>query len=153
MIDLEFYIIPNEITYGGLILGLLLACVFPLRMGTEHSGKAFLLSILGTCVGGGSLWLIGWIAKVFMKKEAMGFGDVKLMGMAGAWFGWKAALGAIMFASVVGAVVGTIFIFNKKLYMESRMAFGPFLSIGIFVFMMWGDALLAWYSKLLYSAG
>jgi leader peptidase (prepilin peptidase)/N-methyltransferase len=153
VVDWEFYIIPNEITYAGFVMGLIFAVISPQHLGMHHSGQALLYSLFGACIGAGSLWLIGWIAKVFMKKEAMGLGDVKLMGMVGAWLGWKAAIGSIMLASVLGAVIGICFVMMRKLYLESRLAFGPFLSIGVFVFMMWGDSLLAWYSKLLYSVG
>lgn len=150
LIDLEFYIIPDEITYGGLVVSFFLVFVMPGHWHAVSRVSALLRMLLGLLAGGGSLFLVGEVAKFLMKKEAMGLGDVKLMAMVGALLGWKTALFSIMMASIIGSVVGVLFILMKRLKMESRIPFGPFLSLGTFIFMMWGDEILRWYLNLLY---
>ena len=147
-IDLEFYIIPDQISYGGIVLGPLFAMIHPSHLDVSSHLGSFLLSVLGGLVGGGSLWLVGWVAKIFMKKEAMGLGDVKLMMVVGAWLGWKSAVAAIMFASILGSIVGVILVVSHRLRMESRVPFGPFLSLGTLIFMLWGNLIIEWYLNL-----
>lgn len=149
MVDIEFFIIPNEITYTCFALSLVTVLAFPLQMGTLDRWEALSQSLFGALVGGGSLWLVGWVAKIFLKKEAMGLGDVKLMGMVGSLLGWKAALCSIMIASIIGSIVGFMLVIMRKVRLESRIAFGPFLAIGSFIFMMWGDEILGWYISFL----
>jgi len=151
MIDIDFYIIPNEISYSGLVIGLIYSLFHPAHLLQSNIGMSFLASIFGAVMGGGVLWLIGWLAKICMKKEAMGLGDVKLMAMVGAWLGWKAALVSILIASVLGSLVGIVFVVRKRLDLESKMPFGPFLSVAVFIYMMWGEALLSWYMKFLWD--
>lgn len=152
VIDLDFYIIPNEITYSGFVIGTLHSLISPGHIGEDSAWTGLFTAMHGAIIGGGSLWLVGWMAKLLMKKEAMGMGDVKLMAMAGAWLGWKGAVGSIMLASIIGSIVGLALVSLKRLRLESRVPFGPFLALGIFVFMMWGDALVAWYVEFVKGA-
>ena len=151
LIDLEYFIIPNEITYLGVILGVGLSILFPEMHMEKWPLWGLLKSLLGVFLGGGSLFLVGWLAKLMMKKEAMGLGDVKLMAMVGSFLGWKAALISIMIASIVGSLIGVYFVATKKLHFESRLPFGPFLSLGTFVYLLWGDILVRWYSGLIFD--
>ncbi len=148
MVDLDLYIIPDEISYSYFFLGIALSLILPTHWGVENRFHSLFNSLLGALVGGGGLWVIGWVAKFFMKKDAMGLGDVKLMMMVGAWLGWKATVASVMIASVIGSVVGLIFIGMKRLQIESQIPFGPFLSMGAFTYMLWGEKLLKWYLKL-----
>ncbi|MBI1869892.1 MAG: prepilin peptidase [Chlamydiae bacterium] len=149
VIDWDFYIIPDGITYLFLFLAVVLGLFFPSHLHAATRLDSLGKLALGIFAGAGSLWFIGWLGKIFMKKDAMGLGDVKLMGMVGAWLGWKAALCSIMLASIMGSIFGIAFIIFKKLKMESRIPFGPFLSMGVFIFMMWGDCILDWYMSFL----
>jgi leader peptidase (prepilin peptidase) / N-methyltransferase len=113
-IDLTHYIIPDEITIGGVVVGLVASAVCPGLHGEAFFILGAFQSLLGMLVGSA---LIMWIAvfgeKVF-KKEAMGFGDVKLMGMIGAFLGWKAAVFILMVSSVIGAVAGLLMVMRSR---------------------------------------
>ncbi|MBN2493547.1 MAG: prepilin peptidase [Deltaproteobacteria bacterium] len=97
-IDIDFRIIPNEISLPGIALGL---------------GGSFLWyeqgfhweSILGLLVGGGGLLLVSLLYALLRGREGMGMGDVKLLGMLGAWLGWKSLLFIVLFASIQGVLV------------------------------------------------
>jgi leader peptidase (prepilin peptidase)/N-methyltransferase len=112
-----------------------------------------LQSIIGMACGGGSLLLIGKIAELALKKEeAMGGGDIKLMAAVGALWGWQVSLLSIMLGSCVGAVVGTGLLAFRSLGKDHKIPFGPFLAIGVWVAVLWGDGLIRWYMGLLQNA-
>ena len=83
------------------------------------------------------------------KKEAMGFGDVKLMGAIGAFFGWKAVLFVLLSASLVGSLVGVALIALRKRQLQGRIPFGPFLAPGTLLWMFWGRAITTAYIRFL----
>ena len=109
-IDLDHFIIPDVFTIGLGVVGVLLSLVAPalhvtrtdvLLVDSLRSGTA---SLLGLLVGSGLVLWIALIAEVVLKKEAMGFGDVKFVGAIGAFCGWQGAV----FAIFGGALVGTV---------------------------------------------
>ncbi len=109
-IDLDHMIIPDVFTLGAGLFGVLLSCLVPALHGpTEgiflvdglRSGTAALQGLL---VGSGLVLWIALLAELALKKEAMGFGDVKFVGMIGAFCGWQGAV----FAVFGGAIVGTV---------------------------------------------
>ncbi len=138
-VDFDFRIIPDEISLGGIIAGLVLSFIFPgLHYVPTHLGGLW-QSFLGVLVGGGALWVLGCIGDFIFKKESMGGGDVKLLAMIGAFLGWKIALLTLPLASVFGAVVGVVIKIKTK---ESLIAFGPYLALGAFIAIFWGDTIL-----------
>ena len=147
LIDVEHQIIPDRITYPLAALGLILAGVYPERFKTIHPAPALLRSLIGLAVGGMVLWLIGVIGKAVFKKEAMGFGDVKLMAAIGAWQGWQMVLLAIFLGAAAAAVVGVSLIIMKKARWGARLPFGPYLALGSLVTLFWGLEILLWYLK------
>jgi leader peptidase (prepilin peptidase) / N-methyltransferase len=147
--DLESFIIPDRFSIGGALLGLALAFFFPaMRLGVEIGGKlehfqSGLDALLGMLVGSASLYWIGLLAEKAMGKEALGEGDVKLLGCIGAFCGWQGAL----FAIFAGALIGTIILLpvaavqgrwksvgdqsveqGKKVGWGVEVPFGPFLA-------------------------
>tara|TARA_Y100000588_G_scaffold336595_1_gene377521 strand:- start:63 stop:992 length:930 start_codon:yes stop_codon:yes gene_type:complete len=108
--DLESFIIPDRFSIGGALIGLALAFFFPaMRLNVEVGGKlehfqSGLDALLGMFLGSASLYWIGLLAEKVMGKEALGEGDVKLLGCIGAFCGWQGAL----FAIFAGALIGTI---------------------------------------------
>lgn len=133
-IDLEFRILPDEITLSGVVIGLAASAAFPfLQAGLpspirEPHLASLTASALGAVVGGGSIYLVGVLGKLVFRKEAMGLGDVKYMAMVGAVLGWRGVLLTFVIACLWGSLFGI-----GKLIVTRRMGyvpFGPFLSVG-----------------------
>lgn len=142
IIDLQHYIIPDELTITFLIVALA-ASFMP---GDTTPFKA----ILGVLAGGGSLYAIGWIGKiVFRKGEAMGGGDIKLLAMFGALWGPKTALLTIFFGSLYGTLGAIVLLSLRRLNSDHRIPFGPFLALGVLTAVLWGDLLVGWYMKFM----
>jgi len=161
-IDYDHQIIPDVITLPGMVVGLAVAPFFmsalaeplPFHLGRliPHTGPyltAFLNSLIGLIVGGGPLLAIGWIWEKLRHVEAMGGGDVKLMGMVGSFIGWKGALLTIMLGAIAGSIVGVALILLKNHKMEKVIPFGPFLVIGTVASAFYGNDILTWYLGLI----
>ncbi len=142
LIDFEHKIIPDEITLSGIVLGIILSCFFPMMHGANSWWEGLLASVIGVFIGGGFLYLIAVIAEFFLKKEAMGGGDVKLLAMFGAFLGFRGVLWALMMGSFAGSIAGIYFKFKKK---EEQIPFGPFLGLGAIFYIFYGQAVIAWY--------
>lgn len=140
-IDLEHQIIPDRITLPGLAIGLVAAATI-LPIGVVNA-------VAGVAVGGGLLWLLAWLSPYLFGKEGMGGGDIKLMGMVGAFLGWKPALLTIMLGAIAGSVLGITLIAIKRLRRDQYIPFGPFLALGAVVALFFADDLLAWYQSFL----
>lgn len=139
--DLSHKIIPNVVTFPGILLGLVCAAtVLPL---------GFLNSVLGIVVGGGILWLLAWASPYLFGKEGMGGGDIKLLAMVGAFLGWKLAVMTIMVGSLLGSLVGITLIVAQVIKREDYIPFGPFLVCGALLALFFGQAILDWYQGLL----
>jgi leader peptidase (prepilin peptidase)/N-methyltransferase len=161
-IDYDHQIIPDVITLPGMVVGLALAPFFmtslggplPFHLGAlvPHAGPyltGLLNSLIGLLLGGGPLFLLGWTWEKLRHVEAMGGGDIKLMGMVGSFLGWKAALLTIMLGALAGSVVGIALIVLKKHQMEKIIPFGPFLAVGAVISAFYGSDILAWYLGLI----
>ena len=148
VIDGEFFILPDRLTYPLVILGFLLSVLYPGHLGNVTIGSALLRSLIGAAAGGLSLWLIGLLGKAAFKKEAMGLGDVKLMAAVGAWQGWQMVYLAIFLGALVAAVVGVTFIVMKKSSWGSKIPFGPYLAAGSLITLFFGWEILFWYLNM-----
>ena len=148
-VDLEHYIIPDRVTIGGIIAGLVISALVPELHFTLSWKTSLIRSVIGLAAGFGGLWLIAIIGEFAFKKEAMGFGDVKLMGAIGAFFGWKAVIFVLLSASLFGSIVGVGLIALGKRQLQGRIPFGPFLALGTLLWMFWGRALVSAYMRFL----
>jgi len=138
--DLSHKIIPNVITLPGIVLGLGgAATVLPVGI---------VNALLGVLIGGGLLWLLAWASPYLFGKEGMGGGDIKLLGMVGAFLGWKPALLTIMIGSLVGSVIGVSLIALRFMKRDEHIPFGPFLAFGAVVALFFAQPLLDWYQRL-----
>lgn len=139
-IDLEFKIIPNRITYPGIIFGLVIGGIaqydpflfdFPITTGLVDSG-------IGLLIGGGFFYAISYIYYLWKNKVGLGGGDIKMMAMTGALLGWQSIFPTIFIGSLLGSVIGITFMFVKKGDRYTEIPFGPWLALGnlLYIFVM-----------------
>jgi len=134
-IDIDHFIIPDVITLPGIPIGLLCAWLFlPLSI-TD--------ALLGVLVGGGILFIIALIA-----PQGMGGGDIKLLGMVGAFLGWKSALITIFLSSLVGSVGGIIGMIALGKGRKAKIPFGPYLAIAAFLAMFFEREIIDLYIRI-----
>ncbi len=136
-IDLEHWIIPDSLDLPWIPIGL--AVGFLSGSFVNWSG-----ALIGALVGGGVFALIMILGKVAFKKEAMGFGDVKLAAMLGAFMGWKNLLLILILASFLGSLVGVALIISsrKKTERATSVPFGPFLVTASLIAIYFGDSII-----------
>jgi leader peptidase (prepilin peptidase)/N-methyltransferase len=157
-IDIDHQIIPDVITLPGMVVGLVAAPFFmtalmmplPFKLGhlVPNAGPylvSVLNSFLGLLLGGGPLWLLGWIWEKVRNVEAMGGGDVKLMGMVGSFLGWQGAMITIMLGAVAGSLLGMALIVLKRHQADKHIPFGPFLAFGALLTIFYGPDISEWY--------
>lgn len=145
-VDLDYRILPDALTIPGLVAAPFLAAALPeimprpllgpfsLSGAPSASLTALVNGLVGAVVGGGGLWLIGWLGSIAFRKPAMGFGDVKLMAAMGGLLGLWVPL-ALVVASFAGALIGVVILLFKK---DHYLPFGPFLALGMMVSLLWG---------------
>ena len=133
-----------------MILGLAISPLVPALHQTTLPLTALLRSLVGGAVGFGTLWLIATLGSLAFRKEAMGFGDVKLMGAVGAFLGWKAVLFTVVGSSLLGSVVGIVLILLGKRQLQGRIPYGPFIAAATIVWIFWGPLLANLYQRLLF---
>jgi leader peptidase (prepilin peptidase)/N-methyltransferase len=136
-IDIDHRIIPDLITLPGIPIGL--AASFGL---THVSPQQ---SLIGVLVGGGSLFLVAWAYQLITKRDGMGGGDIKLLAMIGAFFGWQGVLFTIFVASLSGTLAGLALILRSHGGMKLAVPFGPFLAVGALGYLFIGPEIIVWY--------
>jgi len=150
-VDIPHRIIPDEISVGGIIVGLLLNVIRGLQLQPLrwHWQPAF-QSFLGIIIGGGIIYLTGVLFDLvyfkLLKKppiqgetESMGGGDVKLLAMIGAFLGWEKALLTFFLAPFFGVAIGIISLVTKK---DHTIPYGPFLSLAALLSLFWADKII-----------
>ncbi|NQU38816.1 MAG: prepilin peptidase [Lentisphaerae bacterium] len=138
-VDLEHYIIPDSVSIGGMVAGLILSALVPAMHGVETVLESLIQSVIGLAMGFGLLWSIGKLGSVIFRKPAMGFGDVKLIGAMGAFLGWQAVLFTIIGSSLVGSVIGISLVVGRCKRMQSRLPYGPYLALAAILWIFWGQ--------------
>lgn len=139
-IDLREKLLPDQLTLVLLWLGLI-ASVDNLFVPAKHA-------IAGAVLGYLSLWSVNWVFKQIRGKTGMAAGDFKLLAALGAWAGYQALLPILLVSSLVGAIVGTIFLRMTRRGGDTYIPFGPFLAIAGWIVFVWGDDMLAAYMGL-----
>ncbi|HEX8424479.1 MAG TPA: prepilin peptidase, partial [Pyrinomonadaceae bacterium] len=134
-IDAEHMILPDVITLPGLIFALLVRAFVPNLDGLAFLSEGLLVgwpvwsmslagALFGAAVGGGSLWLMGWLWERLRGVEAMGLGDVKMMFMVGAYLGWPLTVATIFLAVVSGAFIGVgLMLWRRERDMQMLLPF------------------------------
>jgi|APSaa5957512622_1039677.scaffolds.fasta_scaffold35356_2 leader peptidase (prepilin peptidase) / N-methyltransferase len=133
--DLETKKIPDSLNYILICTGLFLAFY-------EHS---IIDSILGLIIGSFIFLSIGFLAKLYYKKDALGGGDVKLSGAIGAYWGLSIMLFSIYFSFLIGGLVSIFLIILKKKTNQDYIAFGPFMVLGSILALLISDYLIILY--------
>jgi leader peptidase (prepilin peptidase)/N-methyltransferase len=136
-IDLRTQLLPDSLTLPLMWLGLV-ASLDNLYMPAKPA-------LLGAIAGYVSLWSVWWVFKQVTGKEGMGHGDFKLLAALGAWVGLAGVLPIILLSSVVGAVVGSIWLAAKGRDRATPIPFGPYLALAGWIVFMWGDQLVGAY--------
>jgi len=177
-IDIETYIIPDEITIGGVVVGFVASIIVPSLHGETFLFLSGYKSMLGILIGSALVLWIAIFGELIFRKEAMGFGDVKLTAMIGAFFGWQGAVFALAAACVIGSVVGSFWIilsrerravaressaagacYNLDAWsirdemdthaMRSSIPFVPFLALAAVLWIFVREYVSMWYAPLL----
>ena len=134
MIDADTQLLPDQITLPLLWLGLL--------MNLNGAFAPLADAVIGAAAGYLLLWSVYWLFKLVRGKEGMGYGDFKLMGALGAWFGWQALPALVLLSSVVGAVFGIVLLVVRRQGRETPFPFGPFIAgAGLIVLFFGADVL------------
>ena len=156
-IDLHHKLLPNAITYPGLVLLLVLRALSPDLWMVSHTPRWFGLewaplwavslfgSLLGALAGGGSLWLVREAYYRLRHVEGMGMGDVKMMLMVGAFLGWQLTLLTIFIGSLLGSFVGVLLISLRGGSMKMQIPFGVFLGPAAIIALLVGQQFIEWY--------
>lgn len=156
--DIEERILPDEFTLGGLAAGIVVSAFAPLPQGVASlllpsSWSPRWLSVgesaLGALVGGGAIWLVGALYQRVRRREGLGFGDVKMIAMIGAFLGLQGALLTLILGSLLGALGGLVFILvtgkNASTY---ELPFGSFLGVAAIAVAIYGQMVVSWYQRL-----
>jgi leader peptidase (prepilin peptidase)/N-methyltransferase len=139
-IDAEFQLLPDAITLPCTAIGLALAAI--------PGGRSLLSAAVGAAVGAGSLWLVRFAYEKLQGVEGMGLGDVKMLGMVGAFLGPWGVLLTVLLGSVAGSLVGLSLLAIRRGGMKTRLPFGVFLALGAMVSVFLADPLWERYRAL-----
>ena len=134
--DLQHKILPNVITVPGIVIGF--ACSLLVPPGWRDS-------LIGIVAGGGVLFALAEAYYRVRGQEGLGMGDVKLLGMIGAFLGWKLVLLTLVLASFAGSLAGGVMIASGRGSMKYALPFGTFLAVGALVAAIWGMPIVDWY--------
>ncbi|MCP3965736.1 MAG: prepilin peptidase [Lentisphaerae bacterium] len=144
-IDYEHRIIPNKTTYSAMLLGLVIATIFPRIWHTGSHFHAFLFSLASLCLSAAFMASFAIFGKMIFKRDALGWGDVKYIAAVGACIGLKGAFFTLLFGSLAGTVAGLGIMLYKHKSIKTAIPFGPFLAAGTYLWMVFGERLTMFY--------
>lgn len=143
VIDIHHQIIPDVISLPGIVLGFLFSFITPALSWQD--------SLIGILAGGGILYAVAMGYYLLRKVDGMGGGDIKLLGMIGAWLGWQSLPFVVFFSSLTGSIIGLIAMMYQKKGGHTRIPFGPFLSISALLYLFFSQKIQ--YAIHLYLTG
>jgi len=129
LIDWDTFLIPDELSLGLVVSGLLAAPINPYFAGSSWWAPV-LWSAYGAALGFAMGWAIAALGEFMLKKEALGGGDVKLLAGVGAWAGAAGAFDCLMIGSLIGSIYGVRLLLSGKAKRSDPIPFGPFLAAG-----------------------
>jgi len=139
-IDLRTTLLPDQLTYPLLWLGLLLSTI---TMFVDPVSALF-----GAMAGYLSLWSVFWLFKLATGKEGMGRGDFKLLAALGAWCGIKGVFPIVLISALLGALIGSAWLLLRGRDRATQIPFGPYLAAAGWVQLLWGPQLIEAYLHL-----
>jgi len=155
--DIEERILPDEFTLGGTGLGLLFAFFVPMPVEFGHFllppelgrlGLSVGESLLGAVVTSGMIWFLGFAYEKIRKRDGLGFGDVKMIAMIGAFIGLSATLLTMMLAALLGSVLGGLYILvTRQKASDYELPFGSFLGVAAILMAAYSEITMKWYSN------
>jgi leader peptidase (prepilin peptidase)/N-methyltransferase len=134
--DLDCRILPNELTVGGTVAGLVAAAFLP---------PGFRSAFIGVLLGGGVLWATGAAYERLRGVEGMGMGDVKMLAMVGAVLGWPLMLLTLVWSSIAGGLLGAVLLAFKADARTTALPFGSFLAPAALAASLVGQPVVDWY--------
>jgi len=138
-IDLKHFIIPNELTFPLMAIGLFKSFDPNLNL---YLFPNFLNSVIGGVVGYLIIWMIIFIYKRLRNKEGMGLGDAKLLSAIGFWFGWISIPFILFFSSFIALVLAIPSLINKSKNLSTQIPFGPYLILGCVLYLLLLDKII-----------
>jgi len=164
--DAKHFLIPDGFTVFGVFFVLVSAFV-ALYLGESEPFARPWDAILGMCVGAGAISIVGWLGEVWLKRPAMGFGDVTLMAVVGAAVGPARAFLTIFIAAVLAPIIllGIVYPLSSRGLADDKgqtelpletggewrkreLPFGVFLAPAALITLLFGDAIIAWYLRI-----
>ncbi len=164
--DAKHFLIPDGFTVFGLFF-VLLTSIAALYFGESEPFVRPWEAVLGMCVGAGAISIVGWLGEVWLKRPAMGFGDVTLMAVVGAAVGPARALLTIFLAAAIAPIVllGVVYPLSARGLADDKgqtelaleegggwrkreLPFGVFLAPAGLIALIHGDAIIAWYLRI-----
>ena len=139
-IDIDEKIIPNWLTFTGLIGCVTITLIFQIEL------WRFMLQ--GMVTGGLFMALLMVLGKWLFKKDAMGMGDLKLLIMIGAYVGMTGALLSVYIGAMIAFVLIIIQWLSRRINLKETIPFGPFIAVGTLVYVVIGAELISWYRNL-----
>lgn len=139
-IDLRTTLLPDQMTYPLLWIGLL-ASIVPLFVDPVQA-------LWGAAAGYLSLWSVYWLFKLVTGKEGMGRGDFKLLAALGAWCGVKGVFPIVLISALAGAVIGSAWLILRGRDRATPIPFGPYLAFAGWIQLLWGPQLIEVYMRL-----
>lgn len=146
-VDIDEMWLPDRCTIGGMIIGPIISFLIPSMHGVEGHIAGLIQSLIGMAFGFGLLWSVGFFGKLILKKDAMGFGDVKLMGALGAFLGLESIVFIVFVSSLLGSIIGVTFIATGKKELQSKIPFGPYIALAAIIWVLGGSALWDAYAE------
>ncbi len=140
-IDIYHQIIPDVISLSGIVLGFLFSFLSPAVQWQD--------SLIGILAGGGVLYAIALLYFLWRKVDGMGGGDIKLLAMIGAFLGWQALPFVVFASSLSGTIVGLAAMIKQKKGGQTRIPFGPFLSIAAIIYLFFQKQIFVLYGLYL----
>lgn len=157
--DVEDRILPDELTLGGMLLGIALAPFAPGEPGPvalifwhqlSPPWMRLIDSVFAAAAASGLIWVIPWLYQKIRHREGgwMGLGDVKMMAMIGAFLGLRGSLFTMFLGGLLGSILGYSYIWIKKKDASSyELPFGTFLGMAALILAVWSEAAVEFYSQ------